>query len=121
MTFPLTVLQLAEITHGVLTDSRYEQQRLAGGCVDSRTIASGDCFFALRGNRTHGVLFADQAIARGAVCVVTDSAASPAITTRIAHTMPSLAALDSAETDGRIIRVADSVVALQLLDRKSVV
>jgi len=117
MTFPLTVIQLAGITHGVLADSRYAQQRVAGGCIDSRTITTDDCFFALSGNRTHGVLFADQAIARGAVCVVTDSAASPSNTTHIAPAMPSLAALDSAETDGRIIRVADSVVALQLLAR----
>ena len=117
MTFPLTVLQLAEITHGVLTDSRYGQQRVAGGCIDSRTITTGDCFFALSGNRTHGILFADQAIARGAVCVVTDSAASPSNTTNTAPAMPSLAALDSAETDGRIIRVADSVVAMQLMAR----
>ena len=117
MTFPLTVLQLAEITHGVLTDSRHANQRVAGGSIDSRMITADDCFFAVNGNRTHGVLFADQAIARGAACVVTDSAGSPANTTKIAPAMPSLAALDSAETDGRIIRVADSVVALQLLAR----
>jgi len=115
MTFPLTVSELAEITHGVLTDSRYGQQRVAGASIDSRTITSGDCFFALRGNRTHGVLFADQAVARGAVCVVTDSAALPARTANIATFVPSLAALDSAETDGHIIRVENAVVALQLL------
>lgn len=117
MTFPLTVSQLAEITKGVLTDSRYGPQRVAGGCIDSRTIASGDCFFALRGNRTHGVLYSDQAIARGAVCVVTDSAASPASRVKNAPAMPSLASLDSAETDGHIIRVEDAVVALQTLGR----
>ena len=117
MTFPLTVLQLAEITQGVLTDARTGQQRVTGGGIDSRSIASGDCFFALGGNKTHGMLFVDQAIARGAVCVVTDFAASPARTAKPASAMPSLAALDSAETDGRIIRVADAVVALQLLAR----
>ena len=41
MTFPLTVLQLAEITHGVLTDARTGQQRVTGGGIDSRSIASG--------------------------------------------------------------------------------
>ena len=117
MTFPLTVFQLAEITHGVLTDSRYGQQRVAGASLDSRTIASGDCFFALNGNRTHGVLFADQAIARGAVCVITDSAASNTMRASTTAFTPSLAALDSAETDGRIIRVEHAVVALQSLGR----
>ncbi|MEJ7594917.1 MAG: Mur ligase family protein, partial [Planctomycetaceae bacterium] len=117
MTFPLTVTHLADIVNGVLTDSVYGPQPVTGGCIDSRKIASGDCFFALRGNRTHGVLFADQAIARGAACVVTDFTASGAIPSNVRFGIPSLAALDSAETDGRILRVADSVVALQRLGR----
>ncbi len=117
MTFPLTVSQLADIVNGVLTDPGYGPQQVTGGCIDSRAIASDDCFFALSGNRTHGVLFADQAIARGAACVVTDFAASGAMPSNVRLGMPSLAALDSAETDGRIIRVADSVVALQMLGR----
>ena len=117
MTFPLTVFQLAEITKGVLTDSRTGQQRVTGGCIDSRIVAPGDCFFALAGHKAHGVLFADQAVTRGAVCVVTDSANSAGNAARAAPAMPSLASLDTAETDGRIIRVADSVVALQSLAR----
>ncbi len=117
MTFPLTVSQLAEITNGVLTDSGNGQHCVTGGCMDSRAVAPGDCFFAIAGEKTHGVLFADQAMARGAACVVTDSAAFPAHSAKVGPAMPSLAALDSAETDGRIIRVTDSVVALQLLAR----
>jgi UDP-N-acetylmuramoyl-tripeptide--D-alanyl-D-alanine ligase len=117
MTFPLTVSQLAEITNGVLMDSGNGQHCVTGGCMDSRVVAPGDCFFAIAGEKTHGVLFADQAIARGAACVVTDSAAFSAHSAKAGPAMPSLAALDSAETDGRIIRVTDSVVALQLLAR----
>lgn len=117
MTFPLTVLQLAEITNGVLADPRNGQQRLTGCCIDSRIVEPGDCFFALAGHKTHGVLFADQAVERGAVCVVTDSANAPGHAARATRAMPSLASLDSAEIDGRIIRVADSLVALQSLAR----
>lgn len=117
MTFPLTVFQLAHITQGVLADARYGQQRITGGSIDSRTIAADNCFFALGGNRTHGVLFADEAIARGAACVVTDSAASSVNLRKTTFAMPSLAALDSAETDGCMIRVANSVIALQQLAR----
>jgi len=117
MTFPLSISQMAQIVDGVLTDSGYGHDRVTGGCIDSRTAASGDCFFTLNGDKTHGLLFADQAIARGAVCVVTDSSASAAKPSKIMPAMPSLAAIDSAETDGRIIRVADSVFALQLFGR----
>ena len=117
MTFPLTVSQLADIVDGVLTDPGCGQLRVTGGCIDSRTVASGDCFFALGGNRTHGVLFADEAIAQGAACVVTDFAASGATPSIVMSGRPSLAALDSAERDGRIVRVADSILALQMLGR----
>ncbi len=42
--------------------------------ADSRAIGTGEVFFALPGTRVHGNGFADQAIARGAVAMVTDLA-----------------------------------------------
>ncbi len=117
MTFPLSISLLSEIVDGRLTDIKYGPERVSGGCIDSRTAAPQDCFFALAGDRTHGVLFADQAIARGAACVVTDSAGLGPEPLNSISAVPSLAALDSSETDGRIIRVADSKVALQSLAR----
>lgn len=40
--------------------------------ADSRTIATGEAFFALPGTRVHGDSFAPQAIGRGAMAMVTD-------------------------------------------------
>lgn len=113
MTYPLTISRLAEIVKGVFTDSSCGHERVTGGCIDSRTIKDGNCFFALGGGKTHGVLFADEAIVRGAACVVTDSATSGANCSAAKPVIPVLAATDSAETDGRIIRVENAVNALQ--------
>lgn len=43
-----------------------------GVCSDSRTLASGQIFFALRGASFNGNLFAPQALAQGASTVVVD-------------------------------------------------
>lgn len=113
MTYPLSISQLAEIVDGVLTDSACGHDQVAGGCIDARKVNSGECFFAVAGNKTHGVLYADQAIDHGASCVVTDFTAARSASRLQKFATPTFAAIDSAETDGRIIRVADSVAALQ--------
>ncbi len=41
---------------------------------DSRTAGPGSCFVAIRGTQVDGLAFVDQAIARGAVLVVSESA-----------------------------------------------
>ncbi len=46
---------------------------ISGLQYDSRRIASGDAFLALRGETTDGNRYIDKAIAAGAVAVVTDS------------------------------------------------
>ncbi len=45
---------------------------VAGLAVDSRAVKAGDVFFALAGAKTDGARFIDQAIASGAVAVVSD-------------------------------------------------
>jgi UDP-N-acetylmuramoyl-L-alanyl-D-glutamate--2,6-diaminopimelate ligase len=40
--------------------------------ADSRTLGAGEVFFALPGTRVHGNSFATEAVARGAVAMVTD-------------------------------------------------
>lgn len=45
---------------------------VAGIAVDSRVVKPGDVFFALAGIKTDGARFIDQAIASGAVAVVSD-------------------------------------------------
>lgn len=117
MTHPLSISQLSRIVNGVLTDSACGQDQVTGGCIDSRRTNRGDCFFAVPGARTHGVLFADQAIDRGAACVVTDFTASRSAPAIQNFATPIFAAIDSAETDGRIIRVPNSVAALQAFGR----
>ncbi|UWQ19330.1 UDP-N-acetylmuramoyl-L-alanyl-D-glutamate--2,6-diaminopimelate ligase [Jannaschia sp. M317] len=48
---------------------------LVGGlAVDNRKVRSGDLFAALPGSATHGARFAGDALARGAVAVLTDPA-----------------------------------------------
>ncbi len=42
--------------------------------ADSREIGAGEAFFAVPGTRVHGDAFAGQAVARGAVAMVTDRA-----------------------------------------------
>ncbi|HEX4824650.1 MAG TPA: UDP-N-acetylmuramoyl-L-alanyl-D-glutamate--2,6-diaminopimelate ligase [Candidatus Polarisedimenticolaceae bacterium] len=48
---------------------------------DSRRVASGDLFFALRGLKDDGVRHAGEAVARGAAAIVAESKAPPGIGT----------------------------------------
>jgi UDP-N-acetylmuramyl pentapeptide synthase len=100
MTFPLSTACLADLVDGRLTDPGYGLEIVTGGCIDSRNVVAHDCFFALPGERTHGVLFAEQAIARGAACVVTDCIRSAVLPSPTDIVRPSLAALDSQRRTG---------------------
>jgi UDP-N-acetylmuramoyl-L-alanyl-D-glutamate--2,6-diaminopimelate ligase len=59
--------------------------RVSGVTLDSRAVCRGDLYVALPGSRAHGAAFAAQAIAAGAVAILTDDAgtgllgASPAV------------------------------------------
>src|SRR5579863_9618027 len=46
--------------------------RLTGVTLDSRAVQPGDLYAALPGARTHGALHAEQAVAAGAVAILTD-------------------------------------------------
>ena len=43
-----------------------------GVSIDSRTIKSGEVFFALQGENCNGAEFVEQALARGAACAIVD-------------------------------------------------
>ena len=45
---------------------------VSGVTLDSRTVQPGDLYVALPGTRMHGAAFCDQAVAAGAVAVLTD-------------------------------------------------
>ncbi len=50
---------------------------VTGLACDSRTVKPGDLFFALSGSRADGLRFVPEAIARGAVAVVSEQPAPP--------------------------------------------
>src|ERR1700745_98476 len=45
---------------------------LSGVTLDSRAVQPGDLYAALPGARTHGAAYSDQAVAAGAVAILTD-------------------------------------------------
>ena len=46
---------------------------ITGLSYDSRKVAKGNIFFALNGAHTNGIEFANQAISKGATCIVSDT------------------------------------------------
>ena len=54
--------------------------RVTGCTHDSRAVRPGDLYAALPGARVHGADFADQAVAAGAVAVLTDPAGAARVT-----------------------------------------
>ena len=46
---------------------------LSGVTLDSRAVRPGDLYAALPGSRTHGAAYSDQAVAAGAVAILTDA------------------------------------------------
>jgi UDP-N-acetylmuramoyl-tripeptide--D-alanyl-D-alanine ligase len=86
-----------------------------GVSIDSRSLASGDLFVALRGPSYDGHIFVGAALQRGAAAVMVDreiSGLSTAPSLRVADTFTGLAALGSAarkRSDARIIAVTGSV------------
>jgi len=48
--------------------------RLTGVTLDSRQVLAGDLYAALPGEHTHGAAYCDQAVAAGAIAILTDPA-----------------------------------------------
>src|ERR1700734_2198715 len=48
--------------------------RLTGVTLDSRQVRAGDLYAALPGEHTHGAAYCDQAVAAGAIAILTDQA-----------------------------------------------
>ena len=55
-----------------MVGAQHADVAVAGIAVDSRVVKQGDVFYALAGGKTDGARFIDQAIASGAVAVVSD-------------------------------------------------
>src|SRR6201993_4828560 len=70
-------LKLSEALRGADVLRRIgEDVAVTGVEYDSRRVASGSLFVAMRGETTDGNRYIEQALARGAVAIVTDSAAA---------------------------------------------
>ncbi|ALV45486.1 UDP-N-acetylmuramoylalanyl-D-glutamate--2,6-diaminopimelate ligase [Arthrobacter alpinus] len=67
---------LAALVGAMLSDPRSDAKplQLRGVTLDSRAVCPGDLYVALPGARAHGAQFAAQAVAAGAVAVLTDDA-----------------------------------------------
>lgn len=62
--------RLADLLAGLSRVSVEQNVAVGGIAVDSRGVRHGDVFFACNGGRVHGMSFAAEALARGAVAVV---------------------------------------------------
>lgn len=110
--FPCTVSRLRDIISGSgPLDDVDGGEHVTGVAIDSRTVLSGDAFFGIPGSKSHGVLFADEAVECGASCVVTEFSAEEQTGAPVVCFQPA----DTIETDRRIIRVPDGLKALQQL------
>lgn len=69
---PMAVSRLAQIVGGTFLSRPVQDRSLTGVSTDSRTTRSGDCFFALRGDRFDGHDYVTAACERGAVCAVVE-------------------------------------------------
>ncbi len=79
--------------------SRSPHAALTGVTIDSRSVRRGDLYVALPGSRVHGATFAADAMARGAVAVLTDRAGRDAA---VATGLPVLIVSDPRALLGQI-------------------
>ena len=54
------------------TGKEFQRIRIKGISFDSRKTKKGDIFFAIKGNKTTGVRFIDNAILNGAAAIVVE-------------------------------------------------
>ncbi|MFI6596762.1 UDP-N-acetylmuramoyl-L-alanyl-D-glutamate--2,6-diaminopimelate ligase [Nonomuraea sp. NPDC050536] len=69
---PRPLTGLASMLDADSGTARSPHAALTGVTIDSRAVQRGDLYVALRGETTHGASFAAQAMAGGAVAVLTD-------------------------------------------------
>ena len=90
-------MKLAQLLQGLAVPER--DVEISDLALDSRSVRAGSVFIALQGTKTHGLQFAAQAIAQGAVAIVWEPAAdqsSPALPdTVVGVAVPKLSGLTS--------------------------
>jgi UDP-N-acetylmuramoyl-tripeptide--D-alanyl-D-alanine ligase len=101
----LTAGDIAAATGGRLVRGS-ARQSIDGISIDSRTVAAGDFFIAIRGDRFDGHDFVADALARGACGVLAEFPAADALAGSIA-----------ADAEAAVIGVAETTEALQRIAR----
>jgi UDP-N-acetylmuramoyl-tripeptide--D-alanyl-D-alanine ligase len=92
-------LPLSRIAEFVSATGQYDGEVLVQGySIDSRTVQTGELFFAVKGERLDGHDYVEQALSRGAVAAVMDR-------DHLAH----------ASNPNRLLAVHDTLIALQTL------
>jgi UDP-N-acetylmuramoyl-tripeptide--D-alanyl-D-alanine ligase len=86
----------------------------AGYSIDSRTIKSGEVFFAVRGERMDGHDFLTQAFENGAIAAVVSKEKLPVLAERVEAGVHARPAISGARPPA-LIPVEDTLLALQLL------
>jgi len=97
-------LDLQEVARAMAALGAAAALPVAGWSVDTRTQRPGDVYFALRGANHDGHDFVPQALAGGAAAVVVEAARCAAVAADVAR-----------GADGRVLRVADTLAALEEL------
>ncbi|MFG1701860.1 UDP-N-acetylmuramoyl-L-alanyl-D-glutamate--2,6-diaminopimelate ligase [Nonomuraea sp. M3C6] len=69
---PRSLTGLATMLDADSGTSRSPHAALTGVTIDSRNVTRGDLYVALPGNRAHGATYAAEALAGGAVAILTD-------------------------------------------------
>ncbi|MEJ2608835.1 MAG: UDP-N-acetylmuramoyl-L-alanyl-D-glutamate--2,6-diaminopimelate ligase [Candidatus Thiodiazotropha sp.] len=64
------MLQLSNLLDGLVKVEPSMDREIGGLCLDSRTLAAGELFLACAGHQQHGLVFAEQAAAKGAVAII---------------------------------------------------
>jgi len=101
MTQRLPAVSLSALLTDLQVSDAVPDCQVHGLVVDARLVNEGDVFVALRGQQRHGLEFADQAQARGAVAIIHDGMYP-----------------DSVETDLPLVACADLPEALPILAQR---
>ena len=94
-------LPLSRIAEFVSATGEFDDKAVAGGySIDSRSLAAGDLFFAVKGERLDGHNFVEQALGKGAVATVVrkDQLARLAVKTQLLVVEDTLVALQTLAT-----------------------
>src|SRR3712207_294744 len=106
--------EIAAATGGWITD---ELNPVTGVSIDTRTLAQGDLFFAIRGDARDGHDFVKDALAKGAAAAVVTEERAPEFADNgtlilvqdVLEAMRDLARVARARTDAQIVAITGSV------------